>query len=294
MIKDEGWDILFPAKVTTGGNPEKDLQATFEIAHLTCFIGGMFGMGGKIFNREKDIETAKQLTDGCVWAYQSTTSGIMPEYAHIMPCPTLDKCEFNETMWWEELDPSKDWRNKEVETWEKEQAEKKKEEKAKASKKEKDSDETDKLVKKAASDSDAEPGPSQTPDSAALKTKLRKRASSSTTEKESEEDDEPGSGLPDSLKKKLDIPIKESKTEKKAVVEDEEEEEDLPLLKKAAGKGAEETGTPSIPSRSYGFGQYSYDNEKPLSHEEYVKSKLESERIPPGFSSIISNNYILR
>lgn len=278
MIKDEGWDILFPAKVSTGGDPEVDLMATFEISHLTCFIGGMFGMGGKIFGREQDIETAKRLTDGCVWAYQSTTSGIMPEHAHIMPCPTLDKCEFNETKWWEELDPSKDWRTREVEAWEKEQVEK-----AKASKSENPL-KGDNLVKKDAAESES--------DSPAPKTaSLKKRDSSSTTEKKTIEDDEPGSGLPDSLKQKLNIEIKGTKTEKKVTVEDE----DLPLLKHKAEDETDKTGTPSVPGLPYKYGSnddFPYD--KPLSHEEYIKSLLESERIPPGYSLILSRNYILR
>lgn len=118
MIKDTKWDILFPAKVTTAGEPTKDLSVTYEMTHLTCFIGGMYGLGGKIFNREKDIETAKKLTDGCVWAYQSTASGIMPEGATLLPCPTTEKCAFNETLWWETLDSSKEYRDKRVAEWE--------------------------------------------------------------------------------------------------------------------------------------------------------------------------------
>ncbi|PTB69206.1 glycoside hydrolase family 47 protein [Trichoderma citrinoviride] len=113
-MTDGDWDILFPAKVSTSGNPSQDLVATFEVTHLTCFIGGMYGLGGKIFGREKDLETAKRLTDGCVWAYQSTVSGIMPEGSQVMACPTLEKCEFNETLWWEKLDGAKDWRDKQV------------------------------------------------------------------------------------------------------------------------------------------------------------------------------------
>ncbi|EGR49218.1 glycoside hydrolase family 79 [Trichoderma reesei QM6a] len=113
-MTDGDWDILFPAKVSTAGNPSQDLVATFEVTHLTCFIGGMYGLGGKIFGREKDLETAKRLTDGCVWAYQSTVSGIMPEGSQVLACPTLEKCDFNETLWWEKLDPAKDWRDKQV------------------------------------------------------------------------------------------------------------------------------------------------------------------------------------
>ncbi|TQS33487.1 hypothetical protein Golomagni_06166, partial [Golovinomyces magnicellulatus] len=118
MIKDPKWDILFPAKVSTTGDPQNDKMPTYEMTHLTCFLGGMYGLGGKIFGRDKDIETAKKLTDGCVWAYQSTTTGVMPEGAHLIPCPSLDKCEFNETLWHEELDPGKEYRDQQVADWE--------------------------------------------------------------------------------------------------------------------------------------------------------------------------------
>lgn len=118
MIKDEKWDILFPAKIATAGEPKKDMVPTYEVAHLTCFIGGMYGLGAKIFGRDQDLETAKQLTDGCVWAYQSTATGIMPEGAELMSCPTMEKCEFNQTAWYLELDSSKEYRDSEVEEWE--------------------------------------------------------------------------------------------------------------------------------------------------------------------------------
>lgn len=118
MIKDENWDIVFPAIVTTAGEPKKDMVPTFEIAHLTCFVGGMYGLGGKIFGRDQDLVTARQLTDACVWAYQSTVTGIMPEAAELMSCPTMEKCEFNQTAWYAELDSSKEARDSQVEEWE--------------------------------------------------------------------------------------------------------------------------------------------------------------------------------
>jgi mannosyl-oligosaccharide alpha-1,2-mannosidase len=121
MIKGDEWDVVFPAKAATNGNPKTDLSLTYEVTHLTCFVGGMYGLGGKIFGREKDIEIAKQLTDGCVWAYRNTPSGLMPETSEVIACPTLDKCEFNETMWHDGLDNTKDWREEQLANWEKQQ-----------------------------------------------------------------------------------------------------------------------------------------------------------------------------
>ncbi|CAL3971661.1 unnamed protein product [Diplocarpon coronariae] len=107
-------DILFAGSVTTNGDPSQDLILTAEVEHLTCFIGGMFGMGAKIFGIEGDLEIAKKLTDGCVWAYESTRSGVMPESAIVLPCKDAEHCTWNETLYWEYLDPMRIQRDRNV------------------------------------------------------------------------------------------------------------------------------------------------------------------------------------
>lgn len=73
--------------------------------HLTCFVGGMVGIGSKIFNRPHDLEIAQQLTEGCVWAYHSSASGIMPEIFMFASCGAIDdsqtgpKCAYSEEKW---------------------------------------------------------------------------------------------------------------------------------------------------------------------------------------------------
>lgn len=61
---------------------------TFEpvMEHLTCFVGGMVGIGAKMFSRDQDLEIARQLTDGCVWAYQAMPLGVMPEIFTVQQC----------------------------------------------------------------------------------------------------------------------------------------------------------------------------------------------------------------
>lgn len=104
-------DILFSGLVTTAGEPETDLKLIAEVEHLTCFIGGMVGMGAKIFGLEGDLELAMKLADGCVWAYEATPSGIMPEGATVLPCESAEQCTWNETAYWEFLDPMADTRD---------------------------------------------------------------------------------------------------------------------------------------------------------------------------------------
>lgn len=111
MLPDER-DILLSGMVKTTGDLEDpdDIALKPEGTHLTCFVGGMFAIGAKIFDRKDDLVLAQKLTDGCVWAYESTTTGIMPEHYLVAPCEGLEKCSWNETKYHELLDPHREWR----------------------------------------------------------------------------------------------------------------------------------------------------------------------------------------
>ena len=72
--------------------------------HLVCFVGGMFALGGRIFNDENQVKLAKKLTDGCIWAYRAMPMGIMPEVFTMLPCASrIGSCERNETAWKEKV-----------------------------------------------------------------------------------------------------------------------------------------------------------------------------------------------
>jgi len=100
-------DILFTGSVSTySSQAEKEFALSGDVEHLTCFIGGMVGMAAKIFDLEGDLEIAKKLTEGCVWAYGSTPAGIMPESAQVLPCKSAEHCNWNETAYHHHLDPN--------------------------------------------------------------------------------------------------------------------------------------------------------------------------------------------
>jgi mannosyl-oligosaccharide alpha-1,2-mannosidase len=70
--------------------------------HLTCFVGGMVALGAKLFSQPKDMEVARQLTDGCIWAYNSTVTGIAPEIFSHVACDSTDPkddCTWSENRW---------------------------------------------------------------------------------------------------------------------------------------------------------------------------------------------------
>lgn len=99
-LNPQNLDLLISGSVRQNG-AGYDLKS--EGQHLTCFVGGMVGLGAKIFNLPGDLDTARQLTDGCVWAYESTASGVMPEIFEAIPCKDDDDCKWTEDKWYRGL-----------------------------------------------------------------------------------------------------------------------------------------------------------------------------------------------
>ncbi|KIW61688.1 hypothetical protein PV05_01780 [Exophiala xenobiotica] len=82
-------DVLF------GGDARADDHGVVQeprAQHLTCFAGGMFALGGRLFSNDEHVAIGQRLTDGCIWAYENMPVGVMPEIAHFAPCPAKDRC----------------------------------------------------------------------------------------------------------------------------------------------------------------------------------------------------------
>ncbi|PSS02469.1 glycosyl hydrolase family 47-domain-containing protein [Coniella lustricola] len=71
--------------------------------HLTCFAGGMVALAAKVFDRPEELELAAQLTDGCVWAYESLPTGLMPELFLFAPCGGINETQSGASCAWDEL-----------------------------------------------------------------------------------------------------------------------------------------------------------------------------------------------
>ncbi|PGH34834.1 mannosyl-oligosaccharide alpha-1,2-mannosidase [[Emmonsia] crescens] len=93
MVPDNA-DILISGKVTTHSDTDVELNA--EGQHLVCFAGGMFALGSKLFDIPAHMDIARKLTDGCIWTYKATPSGMMPEVFHMVPCPSNEPCVWDE------------------------------------------------------------------------------------------------------------------------------------------------------------------------------------------------------
>jgi mannosyl-oligosaccharide alpha-1,2-mannosidase len=92
----EGQDILFAgdAKVV-----ENTIEVHPEFQHLTCFAGGMFGLGGKLFGISEHLDIGERLARGCAWAYTQFPTGLMPERFTLLPCESRSGCAWDEDRW---------------------------------------------------------------------------------------------------------------------------------------------------------------------------------------------------
>jgi mannosyl-oligosaccharide alpha-1,2-mannosidase len=96
-------DVLLSGNVAVRKQSEINLDP--EGQHLACFLGGMVGLGAKVFDLAGQMDIAKRLVRGCVWAYRAMPTGLMPEVFHTMPCHVgvdqadPSECAWNETRW---------------------------------------------------------------------------------------------------------------------------------------------------------------------------------------------------
>ncbi|GBF63937.1 endoplasmic reticulum mannosyl-oligosaccharide 1,2-alpha-mannosidase [Trichophyton mentagrophytes] len=95
-----GEDILFPGDVTVSQRvPLSELRPEPTAQHLSCFAGGMVGLAAKAFQNNDDMDTARKLVEGCLWAYEKSSMGIMPEIMVTVRCQDRNDCPWNEEIW---------------------------------------------------------------------------------------------------------------------------------------------------------------------------------------------------
>ncbi|EGZ69757.1 seven-hairpin glycosidase [Neurospora tetrasperma FGSC 2509] len=97
--------------VDTDGKEEMVLNPESE--HLGCFLGGVYGLGGRLFGRLEWVENqGVKITRGCVYAYRAMPTGMMPERYNMVPCPSRDdaSCRWNEEVWEREKKKRLEWK----------------------------------------------------------------------------------------------------------------------------------------------------------------------------------------
>ena len=96
MLPDEA-DILISGNVDVDndGNPSLDPESE----HLSCFIGGLFALGGRIFENEGYVKIGEKLARGCMYAYSAMPTGMMPERYNMVICKDYKDCPWDEELW---------------------------------------------------------------------------------------------------------------------------------------------------------------------------------------------------
>ncbi|KAH6604643.1 endoplasmic reticulum mannosyl-oligosaccharide 1 [Trichoderma cornu-damae] len=95
-----------------------NVEHVAEMHHLTCSAGGMYALAGKLFARGDYVDVGSRLAAGCVWAYGSFPSGIMPEAADLVACKKLDgPCPYDEALAPLSHDPRIPWATRETPPW---------------------------------------------------------------------------------------------------------------------------------------------------------------------------------
>jgi len=308
MIKSER-DILFSAKVYSRDGTDKDLTRDYEITHLTCFIGGMFALGGKIFERPADVEIGRKLTDGCVWAYEIMPAGIMPENAMILPCQSAADCPWNETLWHERLDPNAKWRDEQMDEYHQRVVEWKKKKKQLLD----DFEEQKKSYEQSRRIMEEQrrqqrPGNTSAPAIAEYQREAARAnaAADGSVTASSQDQFHKRDVDTDELPSKAGDPTAEA-IEKK--VKNLETELDLNAANSRAASSSRGSGSgsgsipPSIPPTDNWDAQQQVplmepimppEPIKPLTHKEYVANRLSKEHLPHGFLSLNDRRYLLR
>lgn len=300
MTKDDR-DILFSGSVTVSGHPttDDDIKLSADVEHLTCFVGGMIGMSAKIFGIADDLEIAKKLTDGCVWAYESFPSGIMPEGATVIPCKSAESCHWNETAYYEFLDPvGAVSRDKQIADYYTKKELRQQEEEAELAREAEvaenlriaaiDAQET--LAEVDARNPDftapvagdpADDYDNTDPDGRSGS--LNKQDTVSLQKRQVPPD------TPTNVKKAVALSDITLSDEEKSF-EQKSKQTALELQSVTASGRASEKPAPTKTSKAENLP----DPWKPASHKEYVLSKIKEQSLPPSFASIKSRKYILR
>jgi mannosyl-oligosaccharide alpha-1,2-mannosidase len=98
----EGRDVLFVGDAYV--HPDR-IDHVPEGQHLSCFAGGMFALGGKLFDIPDHISIGERLARGCAWAYNAFPTGLMPEIFNLIPCSSIEgPCPWDEERWQKEGD----------------------------------------------------------------------------------------------------------------------------------------------------------------------------------------------
>ncbi|PHH74987.1 hypothetical protein CDD82_4644 [Ophiocordyceps australis] len=95
-LQDDG--ILLSGSVAWSSD---ETELTPQMQHLACFAGGTFALAGKLLQRRDYVDVGSRLAAGCVWAYDSFPSNLMPEVSELVAC-TARHLQSHATCQWDQ------------------------------------------------------------------------------------------------------------------------------------------------------------------------------------------------
>jgi mannosyl-oligosaccharide alpha-1,2-mannosidase len=99
MTKDQKEILLAGNLENHGGKPLDMLETKPMMQHLSCFAGGMVGIAARIFDNADELDTARKLMEGCLWVYEASDQGILPEMIETIRCDDPVDCPWDEKKW---------------------------------------------------------------------------------------------------------------------------------------------------------------------------------------------------
>ncbi|GAB1317448.1 hypothetical protein MFIFM68171_07658 [Madurella fahalii] len=114
MLPDEEDVLMVGAANALDADPsvvdEYEIELNPESEHLGCFVGGVYALAGKLFRRPEWVDDlGAKLTKGCVYAYKSMPTGVMPERYNMVPCKSRSKCAWDEALFDREKNKQPEW-----------------------------------------------------------------------------------------------------------------------------------------------------------------------------------------
>ncbi|OLN92292.1 Mannosyl-oligosaccharide 1,2-alpha-mannosidase MNS1-like protein 1 [Colletotrichum chlorophyti] len=99
-MTEDNADILFAGDAYV--HPDR-IDHVPEGQHLSCFVGGMLGLGGKLFAIDDHVDLGNRVARGCAWAYEAMPAGVMPEIFKMVGCFSVkEECTWDEQRWEQE------------------------------------------------------------------------------------------------------------------------------------------------------------------------------------------------
>ncbi|KAJ9137689.1 alpha-1,2-Mannosidase [Pleurostoma richardsiae] len=91
-----GDDVLVAGRVSV---LDSKIVLDPESEHLACFAGGIYALGGRLFDRPAYVATGSRLARGCAYAYRAFPAGMMPERYSMVACKSRRQCSWDQEEW---------------------------------------------------------------------------------------------------------------------------------------------------------------------------------------------------